>query len=288
MRAFELLLLIAAIVLGASLALGADPLVATEAQPEISGFTPLPHDARVPLRWLPPGSFADDDGPSDVIFPPQKITLRFNHKFHLGQVPGTTCTSCHDAATTSTNSADRLLPSPKKCDACHRTDHSQLSAVAAGPTDSGRCEFCHVGHRDADGNRVAVVDLPTPNLVFNHQKHAARNIGCAQCHGSVEELELATRDQMPRMRGCLKCHQMPDPAARGTAKSECTTCHIAARPRDPKSGSTTRTTRPTGLSGTKWWPPMTPRFAPIATKRSTAPSATTAAYGRARSIRTTT
>src|SRR5262249_47365703 len=73
---------------------------------------------------------------------------------------------------------------------------------------------------------VAALNLPRANLVFNHKAHVDRNIGCAQCHGAVEQLELATRDQLPRMRGCFGCHQMPDSASRGEAKSSCDTCHL--------------------------------------------------------------
>jgi hypothetical protein len=98
--------------------------------------------------------------------------------------------------------------------------------VAGGEEPSGQCGFCHRGWSPGDGNRVAKFFIPRPNMVFDHKKHAARNIGCQQCHGDVQELELATRDQMPRMRGCFNCHQHPDAAARGDAKSACETCHI--------------------------------------------------------------
>jgi hypothetical protein len=42
----------------------------------------------------------------------------------------------------------------------------------------------------------------------------------------VARVELATREQLPRMRGCFTCHQMPEPA-RGDASGECTTCHLS-------------------------------------------------------------
>ena len=76
--------------------------------------------------------------------------------------------------------------------------------------------------------RRRALALPRANLLFNHKTHVDRNIGCAQCHGAVDQLELATRDQLPRMRGCFNCHQMPDSASRGEAKSACDTCHLAA------------------------------------------------------------
>lgn len=190
-----------------------------------SGLSPLPGNARVPLQWLPPGAFEQDTGPSTAIFPPQKLTIRFNHKYHV-VTQKLECKSCHKAALTSQSAADVLTPKPTLCDGCHGTDHSNLNSVEAGEDDSGKCAFCHLGYVAGDGNRVAKFQIPTPNMVFNHQKHIARNINCQQCHGDVQELELATRDQMPRMRGCFGCHQHPDSASRGDAKSACDTCHI--------------------------------------------------------------
>ncbi|MFO0670017.1 MAG: cytochrome c3 family protein [Polyangiaceae bacterium] len=217
-RAGSLLLLVLALALGVSLAFAAPP------------SAPPPPPA---ARALPPGATVDDPGPSPVVFPAQSMPLRFDHKKHM---VGLQCTSCHTEAATSTQSADRLLPSPRKCDGCHETDHSSLAAVKAGPDAEGQCAFCHVGYSPDEPNRVAPVSIPTPNLVFDHRAHAARNIGCGQCHGAVEDLSVATRDQLPRMRGCFKCHQMPDSAARGAARSDCLTCHVKSAPGDARAG----------------------------------------------------
>jgi predicted CXXCH cytochrome family protein len=209
---------------------GASPPPAASAPPSgdevlASGRAPLSNNAQVPLKWLPPGAFEQDRGPSTAIFPPQKLTLRFNHKFHV-QTQKLKCESCHKAALSSQSSKDVLTPKPTLCDGCHGTDHSDTSKVQPGDEPSGQCAFCHVGYEPADGNRVARFQIPRPNMLFDHKKHLARNINCQQCHGEVQELELATRDQLPRMRGCFGCHQHPDAAARGDAKSACETCHI--------------------------------------------------------------
>jgi hypothetical protein len=203
------------------------PLPVAAAVAYASGLSPMPGDARVPVKWLPPGAFEDDRGPSPAIYPPQKLTIRFNHKFHV-QEQKLQCKTCHPGALTSSSVADRLTPKGTQCDACHGTDHDDLSAVEGGDDEEGTCNFCHVGWKPGDGNRVARFEIPRPNMIFDHKKHAARNIGCQQCHGDVQNLELATRDQLPRMRGCFGCHQHPDAAARGDAKSACETCHIKA------------------------------------------------------------
>lgn len=202
------------------------PAAMAEAPVTIHGVSPMADNAAVPHRMLPPGSDDPDEGPSDVIFPQQQITLRFNHAKHLGKDIGANCKTCHAAATTSHSAQDSLLPKPTICDNCHLTDHADLNAVKAGQDATGQCGFCHQGYKPGDGNRVAPMQLPRANLAFDHASHLARNIGCAQCHGAVDQLELATRDQLPRMAGCFKCHQMADPASQGDAKSSCDTCHV--------------------------------------------------------------
>jgi hypothetical protein len=199
---------------------------AQQAEPIVHGLHPMPDDREVPPKWLPPGHVDPDRGPSPVIFPPQRITIRFNHHKHATEA-GATCLTCHFAAKSSTTSDDSLIPHGTTCDACHDSDHRDLSNVKAGAGPMGQCSFCHLGWRPEDGSRVAPIEIPRPNMRFNHKAHLDRNIECAQCHGEVAELELATRDQLPRMNGCLGCHQMPEPSA-GGAKSECTTCHLTS------------------------------------------------------------
>jgi hypothetical protein len=207
------------------------PVAAPTLKAFTTGLAPLPNDQAVPDRFLPPGASTPDEGPSKVVFPPQKITLRFNHKFHLKQ--GATCKTCHAAAFTSNSPNDSLIPQGTVCDACHSTDHSDISKVTPGDDEPGKCGFCHMGYQAQDGNRVARLDLPRANMIFTHKKHLARNIQCGQCHGSVEELELSTRDQLPRMSGCFHCHQREDAASQGDAKSACTTCHIKSAGEGP-------------------------------------------------------
>jgi cytochrome c7-like protein len=202
------------------------PMALAEGTTTLHGLAPLPDDQPVPHKMLPPGSFDPDDGPSEVIFPTQHVTLRFNHGKHLGKGVGLTCKSCHERAYTSSSPQDSLIPSGTVCDACHSTDHTNVAKVQPGDDAMGQCQYCHLGYNAGDGNRVATLHLPRANMVFDHKAHADRNIGCAQCHGAVDQLELATRDQLPRMRGCFRCHQSPDPASRGDAKSSCDTCHL--------------------------------------------------------------
>lgn len=189
-----------------------------------SGLHPMPGDAEVPLAWMPPGTSATPT-PSDEIYPPQTLTIRFNHKTHVKGLRQT-CKSCHAGAYTSNAVTDRLLPRPTEtCDNCHDVDHSDLTQVKAGTNENGQCVYCHIGEDAGVGGKVAPLVLPHANLRFPHQKHVDRNIKCSQCHGRVDRLELATREQLPRMAGCFTCHNMSG-AAQGDAKSDCDVCHL--------------------------------------------------------------
>lgn len=187
---------------------------------------------RAGMAWLwcamcvallcPASASASDGGPSDVLVPRQQIPLRFDHRVH--RAAGATCDTCHPLARTSRVAGDRLLPAASVCDRCHHTNHGVLDDVKAGPGPDGACGSCHEGYVPEDRNRVRRVVLPQPYLRFDHRAHAVRNIACGQCHGAVERVALATRDQLPTMRGCLRCHDLPDDS-RGDAPSACATCH---------------------------------------------------------------
>ncbi len=192
--------------------------------PFIHGLYPLPNNAEVPLEWMPPGS-KESPEPSDKIFPPQTLSVRFNHKKHVGEFK-LTCKVCHAAAYGSLSASDRLLPKPEQtCDNCHDVSHADPSNVKAGTEDNGQCTFCHLGDAAGRNGKVSKLLMPAPALRFPHKKHLDRNIQCAQCHGRVENIELATREQLPRMAGCFKCHSQSS-AGEDVAKGACTTCHL--------------------------------------------------------------
>ena len=229
LRWIFLLLPVLVAALAACFALSDEDAIAGGDPASRHGMAPMPGNVAVPLKWMPPGALKQDPGPSPVVFPPQALTIRFNHKKHLDSSLGLACKDCHAKAATSNSTEDYLLPQPQTCDGCHGTNHDNKSDVKPGGGSMGGCAFCHNGYKAGDGNRVARLVLPRANMIFSHQKHVVRNIGCDKCHGAIKELELATRDQLPRMNGCLHCHEMPDSASQGDAKSACETCHIKSK-----------------------------------------------------------
>ncbi|MFK8002549.1 MAG: hypothetical protein AB8H86_23365 [Polyangiales bacterium] len=143
-----------------------------------------------------------------TVYPPQELAVKMNHE--LPAHASLRCERCHVGATDSTLASDRLLPTEASCAPCH-------DAQTQRP--GGECSFCHLGEPRA--SRV-----PTARLHFSHETHAQTGVPCLSCH-QVQRTELATRQHLPTMQSCFRCHggdgvgrQVPG------ASSECSTCHL--------------------------------------------------------------
>jgi hypothetical protein len=54
-----------------------------------------------------------------------------------------------------------------------------------------------------------VHDLPD-FVYFNHSIHVAKGIGCASCHGRVDQMNLTWQENSLHMEWCLQCHRNPE------------------------------------------------------------------------------
>lgn len=234
----SLVLLFSCVVAAASGAF-AHPTMALAGSPAASGSavtarSPGPGSPSRPTpRAAGDAATPESGAPSTVLYPEQRLPLRFDHARHARV--GLSCAYCHTQATKSRSVADRLLPPAERCDACHGTDHEHPDRVEPGVGAAADCVFCHEGHRAEDGNRVARVAVPPANLRFDHAVHTSRGIACKTCHAGVESAALATRRHLPRMQACTSCH-----AEGGAASGDCDVCHVTV------SGSRIRTSFDTG------------------------------------------
>src|SRR5688500_13350797 len=126
-------------------AIAAARAAATSSTAAVTDMAPLRDNQPVPVRWLPPGAPDPDNGPSSVIFPPQRITIRMSHKKHVKEL-GAPCTSCHRDAKSSRHANDDLLPAGAVCDGCHQTRHDDLRSVTGADHALARCALCHAGY----------------------------------------------------------------------------------------------------------------------------------------------
>jgi len=147
-------------------------------------------------HWVP--QTQAQQTPNPLVYPRRQPALPAAHRIHAEKTQ-LNCVDCHANAKTSTSSSDWLGPSSQKCNACH-------------------------------AERFDAVDPPkpaSPRIRFSHRKHAARNMGCAVCHGLVTERNDATgNEQLPLMSRCLRCHSVR-PGAFSNAGSDCRLCHLS-------------------------------------------------------------
>ena len=120
----------------------------------------------------------------------------FSHEHHVRGL-GIDCRYCHTSVETSSSAG---MPPTYTCMSCHSqiwTDSPMLEPVRAEPR-----------RRQAD-RWTRVHDLPD-FVYFNHGIHVQKGVGCAECHGRVDQMPLAWKEQPLTMEWCLECHRHPE------------------------------------------------------------------------------
>jgi hypothetical protein len=128
----------------------------------------------------------------------------FSHKHHV-QGLGLQCQYCH---VTVEKSSYAGIPPTKTCMNCHAqiwTNAQLLQPV-----------------RDSwyTGQSIAwtkVHDLPD-FVYFSHEIHVNKGIGCANCHGRVDQMPLMYAQNTLQMEWCLDCHRNPAKNLRPTGQ----------------------------------------------------------------------
>lgn len=119
----------------------------------------------------------------------------FSHKHHSGEL-GIDCRYCHTAVEVSSSAS---IPPTQTCMNCHAqiwSDSPTLEPVRASFRTDESIEW------------IKVHDLPD-FVYFNHSIHVAKGVGCATCHGRVDEMNLVRQVSPMQMEWCLECHRNP-------------------------------------------------------------------------------
>jgi hypothetical protein len=121
----------------------------------------------------------------------------FSHKHHVAGI-GIDCRYCHTSVETS---AFAGIPPTETCMSCH----SQIWA------DSPMLEPVRESFRSGRSLEwTRVHDLPD-FVYFNHSIHVTKGgIGCATCHGRVDQMPLMWKENTLHMEWCLDCHRAPE------------------------------------------------------------------------------
>jgi len=128
----------------------------------------------------------------------------FSHKHHV-QGLGLQCQYCH---VTVEKSSYAGIPPTKTCMNCHAQIWTNAQLLEP------------VRHSWATGESVVwtkVHDLPD-FVYFNHSIHVNKGIGCASCHGRVDQMPLMYAQNTLQMEWCLNCHRNPAKNLRPTSE----------------------------------------------------------------------
>ena len=136
----------------------------------------------------------------------QQQPFEFPHNLHAAQ--GMECVDCHSTVDTA---AEASIPSVAKCMLCHE------KVAVGGPGVAVLREFAKKRHeipwkRIYGFNKLALVK-------FRHAPHMISGIECAECHGDVAKMSVATRAVNHTMGTCVACHR------KNGASDDCVICH---------------------------------------------------------------
>ncbi len=123
-------------------------------------------------------------------------TVPFSHEHHVAGL-GLDCRYCH---TSVEKSAVAGVPPTSTCYNCHKivwNEAPMLEPVRSSIRTGQPLQW------------TKVHDLPDFTY-FNHSIHVAKGIGCATCHGPVQQMRLMRSAQPLQMRWCLECHRNPE------------------------------------------------------------------------------
>jgi len=122
--------------------------------------------------------------------------VQFSHKHHVAD-DGIDCRYCHTSVETS---AFAGIPPTKTCMNCHSQifrDSPYLEPVRESFRTGKPVEWTRV-HQLADF------------VYFDHSIHVNKGVGCATCHGRVDEMPLIRQVASLQMEWCLDCHREPE------------------------------------------------------------------------------
>jgi hypothetical protein len=120
----------------------------------------------------------------------------FSHEHHVGGL-GIDCRYCH---TSVEHSSFAGMPPTKTCMNCH-------SQIWVG---SAMLEPVRASYRSGQPLRWPRVYNVPGFVYFDHSAHVQKGVGCASCHGRVDEMPFMYQVPSLLMEWCLGCHRAPE------------------------------------------------------------------------------
>ena len=140
---------------------------------------------------------------TDVGYAPRQ-PISYSHKLHAGLM-GMDCRYCHTSVEYGPHA---LVPTTGMCMNCHKTVLSD--ALAARP----EIQKLVAAHTEGEAVGWKKVHLLPDYAYFPHGAHVDAGVGCASCHGRVDQMEIVRQVEPLSMGWCLECHRNPAPHLR--------------------------------------------------------------------------
>ena len=131
---------------------------------------------------------------TDVGYEPDQ-PISYSHKFHVGTL-GLDCRYCHSFVETS---AEANIPATEKCMNCHQNIQK----------NSDELKKLKDTWNHAENIEWIKVHMLPDYAYFDHSVHINSKIGCASCHGRVDQMEKVMQVEPLSMSWCLDCHRDP-------------------------------------------------------------------------------
>ena len=126
----------------------------------------------------------------------------YSHALHVGKL-GMDCRYCHNTVEKSGMAA---LPPTETCMNCH-------TAIFPNRRSWPRFARATPRHADSLGQSARHRRL----CLFQPHAHVNAGVGCAECHGRVDQMEVVQTVKPLNMGWCLDCHR--DPGSRCVRKT---------------------------------------------------------------------
>jgi hypothetical protein len=120
----------------------------------------------------------------------------FSHQHHVGGL-GIDCRYCHTSVEKSSYAG---IPATEICMNCH----SQIWVK------SPMLEPVRTSYRSGESIPWVRVHNLADFVYFNHSIHIDKGVGCATCHGQLDQMPLTTQIAPLLMEWCLECHRNPE------------------------------------------------------------------------------
>lgn len=122
-----------------------------------------------------------------------KQPVPYSHRLHVGQL-GLDCRYCHANVEKSPLA---MVPPTQTCMNCHQSIW-QSSAKLEPIRESWKT--------GAAVPWVRIHKLPD-YAFFDHSVHVSAGVGCVECHGRVDQMEVVKQKKPLSMGWCLECHR---------------------------------------------------------------------------------